>query len=145
MGHLGLTPQSILAFGGYGVRGRSAAEREALRRDAEALQEAGCFAVVLESIPTDLAGEVTGALRIPTIGIGAGPQCDGQVLVLHDMLGLFAEFQPRFVRRFLEGATQVEGAVTAYMEAVTRGEFPGPEHGFDAEPEKRPSRRGEGP
>jgi 3-methyl-2-oxobutanoate hydroxymethyltransferase len=144
MGHLGLTPQSILTFGGYGVRGRSADERERLRGDAEALQEAGAFALVLESVPMSLAGEITAALRIPTIGIGAGPQCDGQVLVLHDMLGLFTEFQPRFVRRFLEGATLIEGAVQAYMQAIEQGEFPGREHSFEAEPRRRAPQAGEG-
>jgi 3-methyl-2-oxobutanoate hydroxymethyltransferase len=143
MGHLGLTPQSILTFGGYGVRARGADERAALRRDAEALQEAGCFSLVLESIPTGLAAEVTAALRIPTIGIGAGPGCDGQVLVLYDMLGLFAEFQPRFVRRFLEGASLTETAVKAYMEAIAKGEFPGREHGFEEEPRGSAPRRGE--
>jgi 3-methyl-2-oxobutanoate hydroxymethyltransferase len=144
MGHLGLTPQSILTLGGYGVRGRSTAESEALHRDAEALQEAGCFALVLESIPSALAGEITAALSIPTIGIGAGVQCDGQVLVLYDMLGLFTEFQPRFVRRFLEGGALAEDAVKAYIEAVGRGEFPGREHSYEADPERRASRRGEG-
>lgn len=144
MGHLGLTPQSILTFGGYGVRGRSPEERERLRRDAEALQEAGAFALVLESIPAPLAGEVTAALQIPTIGIGAGPQCDGQVLVLQDMLGLFTEFQPRFVRRFLEGATLIEGAVQAYVRAIEQGEFPGREHSFEAESRRRAPQAGEG-
>ncbi|MBM3317283.1 MAG: 3-methyl-2-oxobutanoate hydroxymethyltransferase [Candidatus Eisenbacteria bacterium] len=131
MGHLGLTPQSILAFGGYGVRGRAAGEGEAIRRDARALEQAGCFAIVLEAIPAALAREITGALRIPTIGIGAGPGCDGQVLVLYDMLGLFTEFKPRFVRRFVEGAEVVAGAVRAYAEAVAAGEFPAPEHCAD--------------
>jgi 3-methyl-2-oxobutanoate hydroxymethyltransferase len=128
MGHLGLTPQSVLAFGGYGVRGRGEQERAAIRRDARALEAAGCFAIVLEAIPANLAREVTASLQIPTIGIGAGPHCDGQVLVLYDMLGLFAEFKPRFVRRFMEGAELVSGAVRAYADAVARGEFPGPEH-----------------
>jgi 3-methyl-2-oxobutanoate hydroxymethyltransferase len=143
MGHLGLTPQSILAFGGYGVRARSAEEREALLRDAEALQEAGCFSIVLESIPMRLAAEVTAALRIPTIGIGAGPGCDGQVLVLYDMLGLFTEFQPRFVRRFLEGASLAETAIQSYMEAIAKGEFPGREHGFEDEPRATAPGRGD--
>jgi 3-methyl-2-oxobutanoate hydroxymethyltransferase len=128
MGHLGLTPQSVLAFGGYGMRGRGEQERAAIRRDARALERAGCFAIVLEAIPAPLAREVTASLQIPTIGIGAGPHCDGQVLVLYDMLGLFTEFKPRFVRRFLEGAELVSGAVRAYADAVARGEFPGPEH-----------------
>ena len=130
MGHLGLTPQSILVMGRYGVRGRDPAERETLRRDAGALEAAGCFSIVLESIPAPLAGEITQALAIPTIGIGAGPACDGQVLVLYDMLGLFTEFRPRFVRCFLEGASAIERAVGEYVAAVERGEFPAREHSF---------------
>lgn len=131
MGHLGLTPQSILTFGGYGVRGRGDRESEAIRRDARALEQAGCFAIVLEAIPAPLAREVTASISIPTIGIGAGPHCDGQVLVLYDLLGFFTEFKPRFVRRFMEGADAVAAAVCAYTEAVERGEFPGPEHTTD--------------
>lgn len=133
MGHLGLTPQSILEFGSYSVRGRTSDEEARLRRDAVLLAEAGCFSIVLESIPAPLAGEITGSIPIPTIGIGAGPQCDGQVLVLYDMLGLFTEFQPRFVKRFLEGAALFEGAVRAYMNAVEAGQFPDAEHSFHAE------------
>jgi len=128
MGHLGLTPQSILVLGGYRVQGRRQADAERLRDDARRLEEAGCFSLVLESIPAPLAGEITQASTIPTIGIGAGPACDGQVLVLHDMLGIFDEFQPRFVRRFLEGGALIEQAVAEYMAAVERQEFPGPEH-----------------
>jgi 3-methyl-2-oxobutanoate hydroxymethyltransferase len=130
MGHLGLTPQSILSFGSYGLRGRTADERETLRRDAQRLQEAGCFAIVLEMVSAPLAAEITASLEIPTIGIGAGPSCDGQVLVTHDMLGLFTEFQPRFVRRFLEGAALIEQAVGEYIQAVEQGEFPTSEHCF---------------
>jgi 3-methyl-2-oxobutanoate hydroxymethyltransferase len=130
IGHLGLTPQSILAFGSYGVRGRQAPEAEAIRRDAAVLEEAGCCALVLESIPAPLATEISAAVRMPTIGIGAGPGCDGQVLVLHDMLGLFAEFRPRFVRRFLEGAELIGGAVKEYLERVADGTFPGAEHSY---------------
>lgn len=133
MGHLGLTPQSILAFGSYGIRGRTLAEQESIRREAQLLESAGCFALVLESIPAPLAGEVTGAIGIPTIGIGAGPRCDGQVLVLHDMLGLFTEFEPRFVRRFLEGGRLIETAVRDYMGAVEQGEFPAAEHSYRLE------------
>ncbi|MFH1144657.1 MAG: 3-methyl-2-oxobutanoate hydroxymethyltransferase [Candidatus Eisenbacteria bacterium] len=136
MGHLGLTPQSILVLGGYGVRGRRPAERDEIRADASALEAAGCFSLVLESIPAALAGEITAALSIPTIGIGAGPACDGQVLVLHDMLGLYDEFRPRFVRRFFEGRREIERAIRGYMEAVALGEFPGPEHSFG--PDGRP-------
>ncbi len=133
MGHLGLTPQSILAFGGYGLRGRRKEEAETLAADALRLEAAGCFAVVLEMIPAPLARRITASLRIPTVGIGAGPDCDGQVLVLHDMLGMFQEFQPRFVKRFLDGAEVLGGAVRAYIQAVEQGEFPGPEHTFGAQ------------
>ena len=103
MGHLGLTPQSIYKFGTYGVRAKEGQEAERLISDALALQDAGCFAVVLEKIPAELAKMVSEKLQIPTIGIGAGPQCDGQVLVLHDMLGITKDFSPRFpqeIRRF---------------------------------------------
>ncbi|MCK4412905.1 MAG: 3-methyl-2-oxobutanoate hydroxymethyltransferase [Candidatus Eisenbacteria sp.] len=130
MGHLGLTPQSVLALGGYGVRGREAVEAETIRRDAAALEAAGCCSLVLESVPALLAAEITAQLRIPTIGIGAGPGCDGQVLVLHDMLGLFGEFRPRFVRRFLEGADLITGAVEEYVRTVQEGTFPAAEHSY---------------
>src|SRR6516225_5010585 len=102
MGHLGLTPQSIYKFGTYSVRAREEGEAEKLKKDAKLLEEAGCFAVVLEKIPAALAKEVTESLQIPTIGIGAGGQCDGQVLVMHDMLGINTEFKPRFLRRYLD-------------------------------------------
>ncbi len=130
MGHLGLTPQSILAYGTYRLQGRRKAERQTLLADARRLEAAGCFAMVLEMIPAPLAAEITAAVSIPTIGIGAGVECDGQVLVTHDLLGLFDEFKPRYVRRFLEGATVIEGAVRDYADAVAQGEFPGREHSF---------------
>lgn len=133
MGHLGLTPQSVLAFGGYKVQGRCKADQETLLADALKLEGVGCFGIVLESLPASLGARITAAMRIPTIGIGAGPDCDGQVLVLHDMLGLFTEFQPRFVRRFLEGAELIEQAVTAYREAVEQGTFPGPAESYEPE------------
>ncbi len=133
MGHLGLTPQSILVFGGYGVRGRGAEEGARMRADARALEEAGCFSIVLESIPAPLAREITAAVSIPTIGIGAGPHCDGQVLVLYDMLGLFTEFKPRFVRRFLDGAGVIEAALREYVAAVEEGSFPDREHSVGLE------------
>jgi 3-methyl-2-oxobutanoate hydroxymethyltransferase len=128
MGHLGLTPQSVLTLGGYKLRGKRKAESETIFADARRLTEAGCFAMVLESIPAPLAAEITADVAIPTIGIGAGPHCDGQVLVLHDMLGMFTEFQPRFVRRFMEGAELIKQAVEEYATAVDKGEFPGAEH-----------------
>jgi len=133
MGHLGLTPQSILALGGYTLQGRRKGEAEVLLADARRLEAAGCFAIVLEMIPAPVAQEITAALTVPTIGIGAGPNCDGQVLVLHDMLGLYQEFEPRFVRRFLEGAELVSRAVQEYMQAVEDGSFPGPEHSYGME------------
>lgn len=124
MGHLGLTPQSIYKFGTYAVRAQEKAEAEKLIEDALVLQEAGCFAVVLEKIPAELAGQVTRKLSIPTIGIGAGPQVDGQVLVLHDMLGLTYEFNPRFLRRYLNLYNDIKGAVSNYISDVKSNDFP---------------------
>lgn len=130
MGHVGLTPQSVHRMGGYRVQGRGEAQRQRLRDDARAVQEAGAFSVVLEGIPADLAGEITEELAIPTIGIGAGPRCDGQVLVMQDLLGLFDEFRPKFVKRFGELKKPVRDAVRAYADEVRRGKFPGKEHSF---------------
>ena len=130
MGHVGLTPQSVHRMGGYRVQGKEEAQRQRLRDDARAVQEAGAFSVVLEGIPADLAGEITEELAIPTIGIGAGPRCDGQVLVMQDLLGLFDEFQPKFVKRFGELKKPVQDAVRAYADQVRRGKFPGKEHSF---------------
>jgi len=129
MGHLGLTPQSVLQMGGYHVQGRGGAG-DRLVEEAEGLAGAGCFALVLESVPAALAGRITAAVPIPTIGIGAGPACDGQVLVLHDMLGLYEEFRPRFVKRFAEIGKAIETAARAYKREVEGGSFPGPEHSF---------------
>ncbi len=130
MGHVGLTPQSIHRMGGYRVQGKAASQRERLLDDAMAVQEAGAFAVVLEGMPSDLAGEITERLAIPTIGIGAGPRCDGQVLVMQDLLGLFDEFRPKFVKRFGELKGPVQEAVRAYAKEVRAGTFPGKEHSF---------------
>ena len=124
MAHLGLTPQSIYKFGTYSVRAKEAAEAEKLKRDALLLQEAGCFAVVLEKIPASLAMEVSKSLEIPTIGIGAGTDCDGQVLVMHDMLGINTEFKPRFLRQYLNLSEQIVGAVKRYVDDVKSGAFP---------------------
>lgn len=124
MGHLGLTPQSIYKFGTYSVRARQKAEAEALKRDALLLQDLGCFALVLEKIPANLAKEVSELLHIPTIGIGAGPDTDGQVLVTHDLLGITHEFKPRFLRRYLELFDEIKGAVKHYISDVRSGEFP---------------------
>ncbi|MBF8258884.1 MAG: 3-methyl-2-oxobutanoate hydroxymethyltransferase [Actinobacteria bacterium] len=130
MGHVGLTPQSIHRMGGYRVQGKTDVQKERLMDDALAVQEAGAFAVVLEGMPADLAGEITERLAIPTIGIGAGPRCDGQVLVMQDLLGLFDEFRPRFVKRFAEMKKPVQDAVRAYADEVREGKFPGREHSF---------------
>ncbi|HYE95643.1 MAG TPA: 3-methyl-2-oxobutanoate hydroxymethyltransferase [Rubricoccaceae bacterium] len=124
MGHLGLTPQSIYKFGTYKVRAREEQEADDLRRDVKLLEEAGCFAVVLEKIPAALAAEATASVSIPTIGIGAGPACSGQVLVTHDLLGLTREFHPRFVRRYAELGETVTEAVRRYVADVQAGAFP---------------------
>ena len=124
MGHLGLTPQSIYKFGTYTVRAKEEEEAVKLKSDALALQEAGCFAIVLEKIPAVLAKEVSESLSIPTIGIGAGGHCDGQVLVMHDMLGINTEFKPRFLRQYLNMAEQITGAVQRYIKDVKSSDFP---------------------
>ncbi len=124
MGHLGLTPQSIYKFGTYSVRAKEEAEAEKLKKDALILQDAGCFALVLEKIPATLAASVSSSLHIPTIGIGAGKDCDGQVLVMHDMLGINTEFKPRFLRQYLNLHEQIIGAVKHYIDDVKQGEFP---------------------
>ncbi len=131
MGHVGLTPQSVHALGGYRVQGRDDAAAARIRTETRALADAGCFSVVLELIPAPLAAEITGTLPVPTIGIGAGPGCDGQVLVLYDMLGLNEGFQPRFLRRFAELARDTRAGVEAYVRAVRSGEYPGPEHSHE--------------
>lgn len=130
MGHLGLTPQSIYKFGTYTVRAKENAEAEKLKKDALLIQEAGCFAVVLEKIPAKLAAEVTAGLQIPTIGIGAGAGCDGQVLVMHDMLGINTEFKPRFLRQYLNMYEQVTGAVQHYIKDIKSGNFPNDAEGY---------------
>lgn len=124
MGHLGLTPQSIYKFGTYTVRAKEEVEAEKLKKDALILQEAGCFSVVLEKIPAGLAKQVTQSIKIPTIGIGAGSHCDGQVLVVHDMLGLNKGFRPRFLRQYLNLFEQINGAVESYVDDVKKGDFP---------------------
>ena len=124
MGHLGLTPQSVLAFGGYKVQARGEADQERLLADAKTLERAGCFALVLEGIPARLGAAVTRELAIPTIGIGAGVQCDGQVLVTHDLLGLFLGHQPKFVRRYAELGTATRDAFARYVADVKARRFP---------------------
>jgi len=130
MGHLGLTPQSIYRFGTYKVRAKDEEEAERLMRDAVLLQGAGCFAIVLEKIPAMLAAEVSKAVSIPTIGIGAGAQCDGQVLVTHDLLGLTTDFHPRFVRRYVQLAEIITEAVQRYVADVRIHEFPSEEESY---------------
>jgi 3-methyl-2-oxobutanoate hydroxymethyltransferase len=124
MGHLGLTPQSIYKFGTYTVRAKEEAEAAKLKSDILVLQEAGCFSVVLEKIPAQLAMEVTKTVKIPTIGIGAGSNCDGQVLVINDMIGLTKGFKPRFLRQYLNLFEEINGAVQSYVKDVKAGDFP---------------------
>lgn len=128
--HVGLTPQSVHAFGGFKVQGKTEAGAAQLLRDARAVEEAGAQLIVLEAVPTLVAAEVTRELSIPTIGIGAGAECSGQVLVLHDMLGVFPGKRPRFVKDFMQGQPSIFAAVEAYVRAVKDGSFPGPEHSF---------------
>ena len=129
-GHVGLTPQSVHAFGGFKVQGKTDAAASQMRRDALALQDAGAQMLVIEAVPTLLAREVTEQVAIPTIGIGAGIDCSGQVLVLHDMLGIFPGKRPRFVKDFMHGQPTIFAAVEAYVRAVKDSSFPGPEHTF---------------
>lgn len=131
MGHLGLTPQSVHALGGYRVQGRGDEAAARLRDDARRLQDAGCFSIVLELLPAALGADVSRDLEIPTIGIGAGPGTDGQVLVLPDMLGLNEGFRPKFLRRFADLAGATRAAVAGYAEAVRGGEFPDAQHSFE--------------
>jgi len=132
MGHIGLTPQSINRFGGYRVRGRTKDEEKELIAGALALQRAGCFSIVLEKVPYDLAKRLTARLAIPTIGIGAGPYCDGQVLVVDDMLGRFEKFVPKFVKRYAEVAKITKEACARYRDEVKAGKFPTLTHSFSA-------------
>ncbi len=131
MGHLGLTPQSVHALGGYRVQGRSDAAAARLEEDARALEEAGAFSIVLELVPAALARRISQSLTIPTIGIGAGAGCDGQVLVLYDMLGLNETFRPRFLKHYAQLAEVVRGAARAFTDEVRTGRYPGDEHGYE--------------
>ena len=128
--HLGLTPQSVHKLGGYRVQGRDTDDAERIRRDARALEEAGAGLLVLEAVPAALARTITRELSNPTIGIGAGPDCDGQILVLHDMLGIYPRPSPKFSRNFMDGAASIEDAVKNYVAAVKSRAFPGPEHSY---------------
>jgi 3-methyl-2-oxobutanoate hydroxymethyltransferase len=131
IGHLGLTPQSVHALGGYRVQGRDESAAKRLVDDARALEAAGACAIVLELVPAALAGRISKALTVPTVGIGAGPQCDGQVLVLHDMLGLNEQFAPKFLKHYGRLADAVREAVRAYATEVREGKYPGKEHSFE--------------
>lgn len=130
MGHIGLTPQSVHRMGGYVVQGRDEEKARRLLADALALEQAGAYALVLEGIPTELASEITRRLSIPTIGIGAGVHCDGQVLVCYDLLGFNPDFAPKFVKRYLDGAAVLGGAIRQFAEEVRGGAFPAEEHSF---------------
>ncbi|MBN1269071.1 MAG: 3-methyl-2-oxobutanoate hydroxymethyltransferase [Kiritimatiellae bacterium] len=128
MGHIGLTPQSIRAFGGYKVQGKVPEQARRLIEDAKALDAAGVFTLVIECVPADLGRRISEAVSMPTIGIGAGPGCDGQVLVLHDVLGLYGDFTPKFVKRYANLGPEVRKALEAYKREVEEGTFPGEEH-----------------
>lgn len=139
MGHIGLTPQSVHIFGGYKVQGKNLLQARQIKQDARELEKAGAFAIVLEGIPSDLAGEITDCLKIPTIGIGAGPQCDGQILVLQDMLGITQGFTPKFVKHYANLDTEIKKAVGQYIDEVHSGEFPGKEHSYNSD--KKPLKK----
>jgi len=131
MGHVGLTPQSIRKFGGYKIQGKTETSQAGITEDAVALEEAGCFALVLEGIPWKLARSITDRLQIPTIGIGAGPYCDGQVLVCHDLLGLYEGYVPRFVRKYADLKAVIGEAFSAYVDDVKQGRFPSLEESYE--------------
>lgn len=131
MGHIGLTPQFVNAFGGFRVQGREAEQRRKILAQAQGLQEAGCFSLVLECVPADLAAEITASLAIPTIGIGAGSACDGQVLVLQDLLGLSGGFKPKFVRSYLNGGELIRQAIEQFREDVGAGRFPSEKESYE--------------
>src|SRR5436309_2498923 len=133
MGHIGLTPQSVHKLGGYVVQGRSEEKAARLIADAKALEAAGCYSIILEMMPADLSVEITRSVSIPVIGIGAGAGCDGQVLVIYDLLGMNPEFSPKFVKKYLDLGVLIRDAVARYNDDVKHGVFPGPEHSFSAE------------
>jgi 3-methyl-2-oxobutanoate hydroxymethyltransferase len=132
MGHVGLTPQSVHKLGGFKVQGRDSGAAHEIREDAKALAEAGCFAIVLECVPAGLAAEITTEVPVPTIGIGAGPHCDGQVLVFHDVVGLTRDLRPRFVRRYADLSGAIRDAASAYAKDVREGTFPSAEESFSS-------------
>lgn len=130
MGHVGLMPQSVHAMGGFKVQGKANDEADRIVRDARALEDAGCYAIVIEGVPADVAARVTEAVAVPTIGIGAGPHCDGQVLVCYDFLGMYRGMRPKFVKRYAELGDQIVDATRQYVDEVRSGAFPAPEHSF---------------
>lgn len=136
VGHVGLTPQRVAGIGGFKVQGKTADAARIILEDARALQEAGCFAIILEAVPAAMGRYITEALEIPTIGIGGGAHCDGQVLVIHDVLGLFERFTPKFVKKYAGMAADVREAVTQYKNEVESGVFPGDEHSFSMDPDE---------
>ncbi|MHA2603382.1 MAG: 3-methyl-2-oxobutanoate hydroxymethyltransferase [Candidatus Thorarchaeota archaeon SMTZ1-83] len=131
MGHIGLTPQSIFEVGGYRVQGRTAKQTKEMVKQAQALEEAGAFSIVIELVPSETAKVITESIGIPTIGIGAGPNCDGQVLVLHDMLGLFQDFKPKFVKRYANIREVIQNAVNEFSTDVREGKFPDSDYSFE--------------
>lgn len=131
MGHIGLTPQFVNAFGGFKVQGRNEEQRQKILKDAQGLESAGCFSIVLECVPRDLAAEITEKCLVPTIGIGAGTQCDGQVLVLQDLLGFTSGFKPKFVRRYMNGAELMSASLQRFHEDVIRGTFPSEQETYE--------------
>jgi 3-methyl-2-oxobutanoate hydroxymethyltransferase len=136
MGHIGLTPQSVHKLGGFKVQGKTAPQIKKLIEDAQALEEAGVFSIVLECVPAEVARMITERVKVPTIGIGAGPYCDGQVLVTHDLLGLFDRFVPKFVKQYADLRKILKGAFTKFKEEVGKGEFPTQEHSFKIKEEE---------
>lgn len=130
MGHVGLTPQSIHKFGGYKVQGRKPSQAREIVEDAKALEDAGAFSVLLEGIPLELAKEITNTLKIPTIGIGAGAFCDGQIMVIHDIIGLSGEFKPKFVKQYVDISEIIKNAVREYIKDVSDGSFPTEDHSY---------------
>lgn len=143
MGHIGLTPQSVHKLGGFKVQGKTAPQVKKLIEDARALEEAGVFSIVLECVPAEVAKMITEKVTVPTIGIGAGPYCDGQVLVTHDLLGLFDRFVPKFVKQYADLRKILREAFTKFKEEVERGEFPSQEHSFKIKEEELRKFRGE--
>ena len=135
MGHIGLTPQSVHKLGGYVVQGRTEEKAQKLFADAQALEEAGCYALILEMMPSELSADISRAVGIPVIGIGAGAGCDGQVLVIYDLLGMNPDFSPKFVKKYLDLGVLIRDAVARYNDEVKHGTFPGSEHSFGAEKE----------